>query len=283
MLASGLTWFNLLCCLRRAVFFFKSFFSFSSVSIRFDIPFLFARIGFESISVFNSLEKTEEISFCTIAGFFFLVKDSVSLISPMLDDSLFTLGDVAETDDIQTITEMFYNERNSPKLLKNCDALVCNVLELIENQMALVAELASNERTLYESKLYEMEIERVKYLLSLYLRTRLDKIESRLFIMSEQEVGHLSENEYKFYRSLDKTVETHFHTIVYNLPQQLQTYKHVSEERDPLVSVLVLNDVGQFLLDPTNGISENLQKDDIYIVKFSAIEPLLESKDVMLI
>ena len=58
--------------------------------------------------------------------------------------------------------------------------------------------------------------------------------------------------------------------------QQLQTYKHVSEERDPLVSVLVLNDVGQFLLDPTYGISENLQKDDIYIVKFSAIEPLLE-------
>ena len=59
--------------------------------------------------------------------------------------------------------------------------------------------------------LYQMEIDRVKYLLASYLRTRLRKIEKFVFhiLGSEEEFSKLSSNEVAFASKYMEAVERH--------------------------------------------------------------------------
>eukprot|EP00026_Physarum_polycephalum_P018669 Phypoly_transcript_20335.p1 GENE.Phypoly_transcript_20335~~Phypoly_transcript_20335.p1 ORF type:complete len:124 (+),score=14.87 Phypoly_transcript_20335:44-373(+) len=69
------------------------------------------------------------------------------------------------------------NEKSSPEILQYESELVSTLLAQIENQQQYFNEAVSNPAEQFQSHLYEMEAERVKYVIRCYLRTRIAKIE----------------------------------------------------------------------------------------------------------
>jgi GINS complex subunit 4 len=71
--------------------------------------------------------------------------------------------------------------QNAPEILQYDDDMVSEMLEQINNQQAYVDSVNEDqaqrtEERLFVNKLYQMEIDRFRYMVSSYLRTRLHKV-----------------------------------------------------------------------------------------------------------
>uniref|UniRef100_H3GIC8 DNA replication complex GINS protein SLD5 n=1 Tax=Phytophthora ramorum TaxID=164328 RepID=H3GIC8_PHYRM len=85
-------------------------------------------------------------------------------------------------EDIVRMRSLWVNELNAPEILQYNDEMVSEMLEQIRNQQEYVDSVYEDRTQLTEeksfiNKLYQMEIDRLRYMVSSYLRTRLRKIE----------------------------------------------------------------------------------------------------------
>lgn len=80
-------------------------------------------------------------------------------------------------DDTKALLKVWLNERAAPVLLPYATITVGNILELLANQTALLAEQRGDTaNAAYISCLYQMEIERLKFMVTSYLKCRLRKV-----------------------------------------------------------------------------------------------------------
>lgn len=88
--------------------------------------------------------------------------------------------DDSTSDDIARLHAALQSERACPELLPFQKELVEELSELLTNQQSIVDDVKHNNpgvnESLFSASLYQMEIERVRYALSAYLRTRLHKV-----------------------------------------------------------------------------------------------------------
>ncbi len=94
-----------------------------------------------------------------------------------------------EEDVTREMVTIWQNERCSPELLPYASNVLGNILELLANQTALLEERyrptgGSNysNNAMYLSCLYQMEMERLKFLLTSYLKCRLCKVLTTMMI-----------------------------------------------------------------------------------------------------
>jgi len=124
------------------------------------------------------------------------------------------------TVDVEKLADTWRTEANAPDILPYQQDLVDKIQEVLDKQTATVEELLEEteedgKQDLYFSiTLYQMDIERVRYSLARYLRTRLLKIERSLdSILSDTTFvlrDRLSSKEKKFAETLSSMNKAYF-------------------------------------------------------------------------
>lgn len=146
--------------------------------------------------------------------------------------------------------------------------------------------------------LYQMELERVKYILQSYFRTRISKIERYCYhlrgmardelirLLSKSEIEHA-----KKYREL--TDQALKESVLDHLPPQLRLLPHQDgdlAEQLPapdLASHVVARferPVAELLLDPiTQAVEQNVEPGDLYILQYGVVKDLLANGTISLV
>lgn len=194
---------------------------------------------------------------------------------------------------LQMIERAWLNEKFSPEILPHQMDYVDCLLEQIKGMEGNLAKLSKNDPKL---DLYKLELERIKFMVTSYLRTRLQKIECFYVSVLEQEANRSVENAYlspaelKFAQEFNRNVDNHFETILRHMPErfnQLDTKKKVIEPNlnsfvflkcnTNIDSVIIRNllvgqeeeimlDEGSQHLMPYSSVAEFVKKGDIQLI-----------------
>ncbi|KAF9423620.1 GINS complex subunit [Podila epigama] len=79
---------------------------------------------------------------------------------------------------VSQLTQAWINERSAPEILKYEAEAVQGLVAKCDEQQGIIDELdTGNDATIIISILYQTELERIKFVLRSYLRTRISKIE----------------------------------------------------------------------------------------------------------
>ena len=90
----------------------------------------------------------------------------------MLQDTLLGLE-----DDLLLLQQAYFNERSSPELLSYLADSCKNLLDVLSYQQGNILTEQQQPMTTLMKTIYELEIERVKYLIRVYIELRLEKVD----------------------------------------------------------------------------------------------------------
>ncbi|CAI5734601.1 unnamed protein product [Peronospora destructor] len=123
-------------------------------------------------------------------------------------------------DDITRMRVIWVNELNAPEILQFNDEMVSEMLEQIRNQQEYVDAVSEDREQVVDeksfvNKLYQMEIDRLRYMVSSYLRTRLRKIEKfAIHILGDATlIQRLSMKERSFAQQYVTLYESHINDL----------------------------------------------------------------------
>ncbi|KAF8927502.1 GINS complex subunit [Dissophora ornata] len=176
---------------------------------------------------------------------------------------------------VERLTQAWINERASPDVLQYEQGSVDGLLEKIEYQTGIIDELDSgNDTSMIISILYQTELERVKFVLRSYLRTRISKarrpcakikslgIEKfcQYILADASSKRRLSRAEVLYAENYAKATRQHYDSsFLSSLPPSLQgqddtvfdrKLSMISQPRlDEAVFCRVVEDIGDFQLD----------------------------------
>lgn len=127
---------------------------------------------------------------------------------------------------LQSVERAWLNEKFSPEILPNqIDHVDC----LLEQIKEMEDNLAKLSKTDLKVDLHKLEMERIKFVVTSYLRTRLKKIECFCVKVLEEEANrseadaYLSPAELKFAKEFAQNADNHFDTILRHMPQPYDT------------------------------------------------------------
>ncbi|EDO26653.1 predicted protein, partial [Nematostella vectensis] len=138
------------------------------------------------------------------------------------------------------------------------------------------------------------QIDRIRYVLSSYLRTRLQKIEKHVVHILEQEASRdadepsrLSPEELQYAKEYADNMESLFKSLVLqHMPPNMQSIdrkKSVPRPNlDSYVFFKVLEDQEQVMIDPEEQPID-LEKGAQHIMRYSAVAPLLANGSIALL
>ena len=161
-----------------------------------------------------------------------------------------------KTDTVEDLIQGYLNEKYSPELLIY-NPIIDKYNELIKKQQ----DLLLNIEDYFTSYCLQLELERIKYVLRLYLRERIMKIEQL-----KCESYKLSQVE-TFYLQRFKEI----------LPIEINQEPNMQKG----VFCKVLEDVGQIYTDSNETIK--MEKDDVFLIQYATIRKLLNEGSVILI
>ncbi|ORY94983.1 hypothetical protein BCR43DRAFT_476917 [Syncephalastrum racemosum] len=196
---------------------------------------------------------------------------------------------------IFTLEHIWMNERGAPELLPFRADIVDSMKDLIEEQTDRILDMeVSNPDENFYSMIYQTEIERLKFLLKSYLRTRLFKIEKfALWLLRQDNAAHImSPHELEYARSYQTLLETHHHeTFAHMLPHTQQKQDEemgdismvVTPNLEAPVFVKALDATGPLHIAGPDEEDVSLEKGDIYLLRYSAVKQLLSDRLVRLI
>lgn len=192
---------------------------------------------------------------------------------------------------VKEILQAWLNEKNAPELLKFPSQALSELNELVEQQDQIIAQSAvESVSKAFFSNLLQMELDRVKFIIRSYLRTRLTKIQKYAFyiLQTPEQRQLLSSEEYEFLKGYVTLLETHFtESCLKDFPEDLQNLANMDMIAQPDLNTHVFckveNDVGEFELEdsPTDRSTTTLSKGDQYILRYNPIKSLVESNDVV--
>jgi len=138
-----------------------------------------------------------------------------------------------------------------------------------------------------------MEIDRVRFMMTSYLRTRLLKIQKyALHITGSAEFyNRLSNAEFEFAKKYVDVTQRHYTSVLDQLPEKLQAFEtDMIKEPDlnTYVFCLVNTDLGEVEVNAGSGSTQDeqvvdLQQNDIYALRYSSIRQFLGDGTVDLI
>eukprot|EP01121_Diplochlamys_sp_Union-15-3_P000380 TRINITY_DN10350_c0_g1_i1.p1 TRINITY_DN10350_c0_g1~~TRINITY_DN10350_c0_g1_i1.p1 ORF type:complete len:116 (+),score=21.88 TRINITY_DN10350_c0_g1_i1:52-348(+) len=92
-----------------------------------------------------------------------------------IDLELDLYGSIQRAKDLQTLKRCWFNELSSPEILPYPTELLETFLKRLDEQQMFI-DKRNNAEIQLEVFLLQMEIERIKYILQSYFRTRLAKV-----------------------------------------------------------------------------------------------------------
>ncbi|ETV94897.1 hypothetical protein, variant 1 [Aphanomyces invadans] len=131
-------------------------------------------------------------------------------------------------EDVALLRDAWVNELNAPELLSFQTDLISDMVEQVQNQQSYVDDMSADVATLTEersftNKLYQMEIDRIKYMLASYLRIRLRKIEQHTMHVLNESLDKMSRGEIDYAHSFKDLYESHCRDLLLSrLPNEHQ-------------------------------------------------------------
>ena len=202
----------------------------------------------------------------------------------------------------ETLKRAWNDEKNAPILLKFKSTEVADFQDLLASREREIEEMenSANEsgdgNEMLLSAIGREELNRAKYVLRSYLRTRIKKIQQFPVHVLQREQEAVSGKELAFTEELVKAYEVHAQSVLANFP--LKEYQsafmefgeeEVGEESmvshpneaNKMVFIRILEDEGIFNYDDgtDEGDAVDLKKGMILFCKFEQFKGLLESSE----
>jgi GINS complex subunit 4 len=220
--------------------------------------------------------------------------------------------------DIQNLTTAWIAERSAPEIMPFQAALVDRLTERIRQQIELVEMETGNldPTSNFRLILVQTELERVKYLIRAYLRIRMHKVPHHeravylnclltargieqidkysFHILSNASVrSKLAPSEVSYLKSHLALLNNHYlSSFLRNFPEQLRRLDDTAggismveePDMDSAVFCRVVRNVQNAVVRiPGTDTEFELAKDDVYVVRYSAVREFVVSGDVELI
>ncbi|KAL1923930.1 uncharacterized protein VTP21DRAFT_6965 [Calcarisporiella thermophila] len=216
-------------------------------------------------------------------------------IDELLDAHMPLDDDDHTNPDVGLLAQSWINERSAPEILPYRGVLVENLLELIDKQSELVSEMFEDPTRRFECVIYQTEMERIRWLIRSYLRTRLHKIERyATHILNDPEsFSRLSDEEREYVEQYHSIVSEHYHKAFLSLlPEEQRKQDEVDNftdlsmvatpSLDDAVFCRVMEDLGEVELEGSNEFVD-MTTGDIYLLRYRDVRKLLEQERVKLI
>ncbi|KAI0739431.1 GINS complex Sld5 component [Daedaleopsis nitida] len=205
--------------------------------------------------------------------------------------------EVAEETPFQQLIRHWMNERHAPDILPGQEMLLGRLLDHITKQSSdvelLRADPDSSEEEHFRIMLVQTEIERVKFVIRSYVRTRLHKIEKYAKHISITPMMHerLSKAELEHAQRYARLVEYHFNqSVLQSLPPQQRSLDEDVAFMPPMISAPdklrpvfahALVDCPPMRLP--DGTSTEMQKGQTSLTPYYVVEHLLLRGEVELV
>ena len=186
------------------------------------------------------------------------------------------------------------NERFAPELLPHKDVLIRRLLDLLSEQEERTRELDPSDSL--RKMIYGLEIERVRYLLTSYMRCRLDKIQSQALYLEQDEAAqtHLSSSEQSFASRYAHMYKDHVRREAWDvdnastLPESVKDLSKMEMLASPpnleaYVFCVAMRDCPPLSID-SNGSIQTLEmlRGEVCLLPYVLLRPLLEEGAVLL-
>ncbi|XP_039624503.1 DNA replication complex GINS protein SLD5 [Polypterus senegalus] len=197
---------------------------------------------------------------------------------------------------IGKLEEAWLNEKFAPELLENKSEIVECVMEQLNH---MEENLQRSKKGDLRATIHRMETERIRYVLSSYLRCRLQKIEKyfphvleKEKSRAEGEPSYLSPEEYAFAKEYYANTETFLKNVALkNMPANLQTVdlgKSVPKPNlDSFVFLRVKERQENILVEPETDdqreYAVDFEEGSQHLIRYRTVAPLVASGAVQLI
>lgn len=194
---------------------------------------------------------------------------------------------------LEVLEKAWLNEKFAPEILPHKSDYVDNMLEQIK---VMERNISFLQNTDLRAEIHKFELERIRYIVTSYLRCRLKKIEQYAFHIIEQEntrepeERYLTDTELKFAVEYVQNMDSHFDSVLSEMPLHLQTLEASSKRIKPnmnsyvflrankTVSSVILRDVFENR-DEEVELDENSQ----HLLPYKSIEHYVKDESVQLI
>lgn len=196
---------------------------------------------------------------------------------------------------LQTLEEAWLNEKFSPELLPSQADFVDCMMEQIQQMEDNLNKL---KKTDFRVEVHHMELARIRYIITSYLRTRLDKIEQNTAYILEQEAlrspdkRHLSEGELNYAKEFISLQENHFQQLVLrHVPPPFRDFMTTQQTLVPNVRSHVFlrakKDVDGVIIEGYDGyegdMEIDLKENSQWIIQYKLISNHVKDGAVQLI
>ncbi|PKI85000.1 GINS complex subunit [Malassezia vespertilionis] len=223
-----------------------------------------------------------------------------------LDLGLDTQEDTAQEEPhILRLAHAWLNERGAPEILAWDFNIVEKVMDQILQQQSILDSLASDASTSEEEhfrlNLVQLDVERAKWLLRSYLRSRLVKIEKyAAYIMEHRtEQARLSDVELGYAKRYHQLMHDHYtNAVLQFLPETMRSMQDAvpgsapesragkmaaSPNLDTPVFIYCREDCGPLRVFELDGAPAALDKGSIHLLAYRSIRLLLQQRRVELL
>uniref|UniRef100_A0AAV1UNJ7 DNA replication complex GINS protein SLD5 n=1 Tax=Peronospora matthiolae TaxID=2874970 RepID=A0AAV1UNJ7_9STRA len=197
-------------------------------------------------------------------------------------------------EDVVRMRTLWVNELHAPEILQYSDEMVSEMLEQIRNQQEYVDSMNEDRDQLTEqkclvNKLYQMEIDRLRYMVSSYLRTRLRKIEKFAFHLLEDDelMQRLSVKERSFAQQFMMLYESHVNDLALSkLDEESRSLSAEGMVLKPNLDGFVFcqgKDAGGVQCDDKGASFVQVASSDRYVLRYRSVQAHVESGAIELI
>ncbi|XP_018576130.1 DNA replication complex GINS protein SLD5-like [Anoplophora glabripennis] len=195
---------------------------------------------------------------------------------------------------IELMEEAWINEKFAPEILPHKAEIVDCLLGQISYMESNIQSLESRD---FKKSIHLLEVDRLHFLISSYLRMRLEKIETYVVHILEQENEriqqgvdlYLTEQELKFAKEFSEGLQQHFENISSfypRLPRDEWNQATVKPNIHNFVFLKSKSDIDDVVIDD----GKNVQNDLVYlnrgsqvIISYKSVATLVKRGDVQLI
>ncbi|KAF5737069.1 putative DNA replication complex GINS protein SLD5 [Tripterygium wilfordii] len=203
---------------------------------------------------------------------------------------------VPEISDLELLKTAWRNEKAAPEILPFQTRLVNDMKDQIQWREETVDEFEESGNDPLTVSLYQMDLDRIQFLLRSYLRVRLQKIEKYMFhiLKTDNLRDRLSEQEKLFARRCVDDMGNHLEdTVLSKLPDNYQSVLKqsiISEEDDmvpePQLDAFVAgksrSESPLYVDIPGRGHLE-MQNDDLFFLHYKVVKEKVENGIIYLV
>eukprot|EP00470_Lotharella_oceanica_P008463 CAMPEP_0170184364 /NCGR_PEP_ID=MMETSP0040_2-20121228/33457_1 /TAXON_ID=641309 /ORGANISM="Lotharella oceanica, Strain CCMP622" /LENGTH=223 /DNA_ID=CAMNT_0010430415 /DNA_START=1 /DNA_END=672 /DNA_ORIENTATION=+ len=207
---------------------------------------------------------------------------------PSLSDDEIDESQAREDSCIEQLKTHWINERGAPEILDYEAKVVADVKEELDAQQELIDKCSDSKGAALMLRIYQMEVDRINFVLKAYLRTRLRKIEKHVLqILSQPELlPRLSKHEQNFAEKYVDLIEKNFNqAFLKHIPEEYASMGKeemvVTAKLDRYVYARGVKDVGTVSLGESGDLYIN--QGDILVANYRHIKDLVKSGLIQLI